>query len=279
MGTAHTQPRLSLLNPPNGRKLFIDRFPEYWSFRTSAPRAALIKALRKPYMSLRISLGCTCLFLLTLAPAPALAEDSGKYREFTLGSTVASVLELTGSRPSELRTVHDRPSMLQELVWRPRYSAGRALPDVDPVHEMIFSFSDDQLYSITVYYDRTRTAGLTHDDLILALKGVYGVPMPSAKRHERLARFAPSDVAMPLATWEQGDTVVSLSWSDYRAGYVLVVLSQTRESAARLATTAAIALDEREAPAREEERRKKVAEDQKAAEERARESNKGAFRP
>jgi hypothetical protein len=103
--------------------------------------------------------------------------------------------------------------------------------------------------------------------------------MPSAKRHERLARFAPSDVALPLATWEQGDTVVSLSWSDYRAGYVLVVLSQTRESAARLATTAAIALDEREAPAREEARRKKVAEDQKAAEERARESNKGAFRP
>src|SRR4030095_13500149 len=100
-----------------------------------------------------------------------------------------------------------------------------------------------------VYYDRARTAGLTHDDLILALKGVYGVPLMSAKRPERLARYAPSDAVMPIATWEQGDTLVSLSWSDYRAEYVLVVMSQVSESAARLATTAAIALDEREAPA------------------------------
>lgn len=115
--------------------------------------------------------------------------------------------------------------------------------------------------------------------MILALKEVYGVPLASPKRHERLALFAPSDAAMPIATWERGDTVVLLSWSDYRAGYVLVVMSQVREAAARLATTAAIALDEREAPAREEAKRKKDAEDQKAAEDRARETNKGAFRP
>ena len=233
-------------------------------------------------MFLRLSLRWTCLFLITLATlatAPAFAEDFGKYREFTLGSTVASVLELTGSRPSELRTLHEKPSVLQELVWRPRYSPGRALPDVDPVHEMVFSFSDDLLYSINVYYDRARTAGLSHDDLILALKGVYGVPLASAKRHERLARFAPSDASLPIATWEQGDMVVALSWSDYRAGYVLVVMSQARASAARLATATAVELDEREAPAREEAKRKKDADDQKAAEERARETNKGAFRP
>src|SRR4030095_3843956 len=99
-------------------------------------------------MSLRISLGCTCLFLLTVAAAPARAEDAGKYREFTLGSTVASVLELTGSRPSELRTVHERPSVLQELVWRPRYSAGRELPDVDPLNDIVFTFSNDQFDSL-----------------------------------------------------------------------------------------------------------------------------------
>jgi hypothetical protein len=189
------------------------------------------------------------------------------------------VLKLTGLRPSELKTLHERPSVLQELVWRPRSSTERALPDVDPVHEMVFSFSDDRLYSIAVYYDRTRTAGLTHDDLIIALKGVYGVPLASAKGYKRLVRFAPSDAAMPIATWEQGDTVVSLSWSDYRAGYVLVVMSQARESAARLATDAAIALDEREAPAREEAKQMKDAEDRKAAEERTRDTNKGAFRP
>ena len=129
---------------------------------------------------------------------------------------------------------------------------------------MIFSFSDDQLYSITVYYDRTRTAGLTHDDLILALKGVYGAPMPSAKRHERLAPLRAVDAALPIATWEQGDTVVSLSWSDYRAGYALVVLSQTRESAARLRRPRPLRSTSAKHRLGEEARRKKVAEDQES---------------
>ena len=230
-------------------------------------------------MSLRPSLGWTCLILVMLATAPAFAEDSGKYREFSLGSTVASVLQLTGSRPAEVRTLHQRPSLLQELVWRPRYSPGRVLPDVDPVREMVFSFSDDQLYRIAVYYDRTRTAGLTHDDLILSLKGIYGVPLASAQRSGRRERFEPTDATMPIAMWEQGDTLVSLYWSDYRAGFGLSVMSQTRDSAARLAQSAAIVLDEREAPAREAARQKKDDEDLKAADERARATNKGAFRP
>jgi hypothetical protein len=230
-------------------------------------------------MSLRPALGWACLFMVTLATAPASAEESGKYREFTLGSTTASVFELTGSRPSDLKTMHERPSVLQELVWRPRYSPGRALPDVDPVHEMVFSFSDDRLYRIAVYYDRTRTAGLTHDDMILALRGIYGAPSPSAVRAEVLDRFEPAGAAMPIAAWERGDTLVSLYWSDYRAGFGLLVMSRAEESSARRAAETAVALDEREAPAREEARRKKDAEDLKAADERARTINKGAFRP
>lgn len=217
--------------------------------------------------------------MVMLATAPALAEDSGKYREFTLGSTTASVFEQTGSRPSELKTMHERPSLLQELVWRPRYSPGRALPDVDPVREMVFSFANDQLYRIAVYYDRTRTAGLTHDDMILALRGIYGVPLVSAERSEGRDRFEPSEATIAIARWEHDDTLVSLYWSDYRAGFGLLVMSQARESAARDAAEKAVVLDEREAPAREAARLKKDAEDLKVADERARATNKGAFRP
>jgi hypothetical protein len=230
-------------------------------------------------MSLRLALGWACLFTITFATAPASAEEAGKYREFTLGSTTAAVLELTGSRPSDLKTMHQRPSVLQELAWRPRYTPGRALPDVDPVREMVFSFSNDRLYRIAVYYDRTRTAGLTHDDMILALKSVYGAPLASAARAERQERLEPSDASMPIAAWGRGDTLVSLYWSDYRAGFGLLVMSRVEESSARRAAETAVVLDEREAPAREEAKRKKEAEDLKAAEERARAVNKGAFRP
>ena len=229
-------------------------------------------------MSRRLSLQWACLFFLTLAIAPASAQDVAKYREFSLGSSVASVVELTGSRAADLRTLHEKPSLLQELLWRPRYSAGRTLPDVDPVREVIFSFSGDRLYRVNVYYDRTRTAGLTHDDLTLALTDIYGAPAamtPTGRRD----RFEPSEAATLIAFWERGDTLVSLYWSDSRAGYGLRVMSQAGESDARLAVAEAVALDEREAPAREAARLKKDADDLKAADERARETNKGAFRP
>ena len=56
-------------------------------------------------------------------------------------------------------------------------------------------------------------------------------------------------------------------------------MSQSGEADARLAVAEAVALDEREAPAREAARLKKDADDLKAADEQARETNKGAFRP
>ena len=227
-------------------------------------------------MSRHLSPQWACLFFLTLAIAPASAQDVAGYREFSLGSSVASVVELSGSRAAEVRTLHERPSLLQELLWRPRYTAGRALPDVDPVREAIFSFSGDRLYRITVYYDRTRTAGLTHDDLVLALSDIYGPPAATT-RSERRDRFEPSEAATLIAFWERGDTMVSLYWSDARAGYGLRVISQQGESEARLAMAEAVATDEREAPAREAARVKKDADDLKAADERARETNKGAF--
>jgi hypothetical protein len=217
--------------------------------------------------------------LVMLTAGQASAEDSGKYREFTIGSTTASVFEITGSRSSDLRTVHSRPSLLQEFVWRPRYTAGRPLPDVDPVNEMLFSFFDDQLYRIVVYYDRARTAGLTHDDLVLMLSDIYGAAVVSPVRSPTRDLFQPSDATMPIAMWEDGDTVVSLYWSDYRAAFGLAVMSQTRDAAARLAAAAAVTLDEREAPAREAARHKQDAADRKAADERTRATNKGAFRP
>jgi hypothetical protein len=229
-------------------------------------------------MSRHFSRQWVCLFFLTLAIAPASAQDVGKYREFSLGSSVASVVELTGSRAADLSTLHEKPSLLQELLWRPRYSAGRTLPDVDPVREVIFSFSGDRLYRITAYYDRTRTAGLTHDDLILALTDIYGAPVATTRARSR-DRFEPSEAATLIAFWERGDTMVSLYWSDARAGYGLRVISQAGESEARLAVAEAVALDAREAPARETARLKKDADDLKAADERARETNKGAFRP
>jgi len=216
--------------------------------------------------------------MVALAVVPVSAQDVGQYRGFLLGSTLMSVTELTGSRASDVKTVHARPVLLQELAWNPQYSTVRSAPGLDPVREVVFTFYDDQLYKIAVHYDRSRTAGLTHADMVTALTSVYGpslLPSSSIRR----ARTGPADLITPIAQWERGDTRVSLHWSDYRAGFGLIVLSQRLDDLARDASIASVAMDVREAPAREAARQKKEADDRQAAEDRTRATNIGAFRP
>ena len=230
-------------------------------------------------MSSHFSLRWMCLLVVALAVVPASAEDVAQYREFPLGSTVMSVSDLTGSHASDLKTVHARPALLQELAWSPRYGTGRALADVDPVREIVFTFYNDQLSRIAVHYDRARTAGLTHADMVRALTQVYGPPLVPTSRVAGRGPMAPADVVTPIAQWASGDTTVSLHWSDYRAGFGLIVMSQRLDDLARSASVTAIALDVREAPMREAARQKKEADDRQAADDKTRATNIGAFRP
>ena len=91
--------------------------------------------------------------------------------------------------------------------------------------------------------------------------------------------MSPADVVTPIAQWASGDTTVSLHWSDYRAGFGLIVMSQRLDDLARSASVTAIALDVREAPMREAARQKKEADDRQAADDKTRATNIGAFRP
>jgi len=208
------------------------------------------------------------------------AADVEHYREFQLGSSVASVKAFTGSPETDLKTVHQRPALLQELVWSPRYSLRRAIPDVDPVRQMVFSFYNDQLFRIAVQYDQTRTSGLTSDDMIAALTTVYG-PRLTAKAPRVAQPNAGNSYGSTalVAEWQQGNTSVSLHRSEYDSGFGLVVLSVPLEGLARTASATAVVMDTREAPAREAALLKKQQDDTKAAEEKARVTNKGVFRP
>ena len=207
------------------------------------------------------------------------ADDVDQYREFRLGTSAASVSTLTGSSDSDLKTLHQRPALLQDLSWRPRYSVKRAIPDVDPVREMVFSFYNDQLYRIAVQYDPSRTTGLTDEDMIAALTNVYGPRLtPKAPRAARRdGGFSLSTET--LAEWQHGDTRVTLHRAAYDVGFGLVVLSVPLDGLARTAAATAVVMDTRESPAREAALLKKQQDDAKAADEKARATNKGVFRP
>jgi hypothetical protein len=104
-----------------------------------------------------------------LSGSAAAAQDLSRYREFELRSSAASVSTLTGVAESELKAIHQRPAVIQELTWKPRYGARRPLAaDTTSVDRVVFDFYDDQLFRVTVDYDQKQTEGLSDADMIAA---------------------------------------------------------------------------------------------------------------
>jgi hypothetical protein len=208
------------------------------------------------------------------------AQEPFRYREYALGTSLASVATISGARGREGKTLHVRPATIQELAWRAPYArSGTAL--VDPVHDVLFSFCDDQLYRLVVTYDRDRMEGLTDDDVIASLSATYGVPL---LRNASTARRAmPTDVPADttiVAKWEDAASLVTLTRGTYSSPqYQLVLTSKTLDARGRAAIKEALRLDTQEAPQRERDQRTEEDADARVANEKARVVNKAAFRP
>jgi hypothetical protein len=202
-----------------------------------------------------------------------LAADNSTYRDFTLGASTVDVLARTGAAPRDLKKVPGRPALLEDLSWRPPYQSNIA--DRDSVAAIVFSFIDDQLFRITVNYDRDRTQGLTNDDMIASISAAYGprstVALPSAPR----SGVDSLDRPTVLATWRQADAQVALHQLAFSGGFGLVVTSVRLEELARKAQATAVSMEAREAPVRA----KAEADAARAAEEQTRTANKTVFRP
>jgi hypothetical protein len=223
---------------------------------------------------------------LVLSAHSAHAQDRSRYRDFALGSSVASVSTLAKVTAGDAKTIHARPALMQELEWRPQYASTFAASSADPVQKIVFSFYNDQLSKMVVDYDRDRTAGMTGDDIIGALSISYG---PAGKPLLRTARTPPTEIdgesSLAIARWGDDEYAVVLYRADSSYGstsstrFQLVVSSPTLDALARTAAGQAVRQDQREAPQRESARHKKEIEDARLASEKAREANVAAFRP
>lgn len=211
---------------------------------------------------------------------PTGAEDQLQYREYALRSSLAAVVQTSGADAAEAKTLHERPAKIQELAWRAPYSASDAV-GVDPVRDILLSFYDDQLYRVVVTYERTRIEGLTDADLIESLSTVYGAPLLANRKSARAASSGvdvPSDMTL-VARWEKGDSSVMLIRAMFSPGLQLILTSHALNARARTATAQAVRLDEREAPQRDIDDRKRDAAAIATAQSKARMQNKPAFRP
>jgi len=209
-------------------------------------------------------------------------QSLSQYRNFALGSDVASVAALAGVDPAEAKTIHQRPAMLQDLEWRPsRWVAGSATSSVDPVEQIRFSFYNNELFRIVVDYCHERTEGMTGADMMEGISSIYGTPLP---RSSRVAGRAGSQLEAEsgslVARWGDSEHRVALyQTSSYGAAYRLIVTDARLDGLAGKAGTQAGRLDDQEAPAREIARQKKERDDGRAAAAKARAANKGVFRP
>ena len=218
---------------------------------------------------------------LVLSTHTVQSQVRSQYRDYQLGSDLASVAALANMAATEARTIHQRPAVIQELAWRrPYFVSGASALQNDPVQQIVFSFYNDQLFRLVVSYDRQRTDGMTESDMIAGMSGTYGSPLaPTLKKLSAVASPIEAEAGVPVARWEDADFSVVLFRSSYASQFRAIVTSARLDALARTAETQALQLDEREAPLREIARQKKEVEDNRASQEKARIANKAIFRP
>ena len=105
------------------------------------------------------------------------AADFSNYRGFRFDTNLATAATHAGMKPSEARLIHQRPAVIQELNWRPRYPYQSSAKQEDPVQESLLRFYNGQLFQIVTTYDRPegrRDDGGRHDRSHLTnLRGLH----------------------------------------------------------------------------------------------------------
>jgi hypothetical protein len=228
---------------------------------------------------------CTILIAVLSLTAPLLhAQDLSRHRDMSLGSNVVAVAGAHGLSSKDVKTVHGRPALIQNLEWRSRRFLSASTASDDPVNDITFTFYNDQLFRIVANYDRNRTEGLTDADLIEAVTTAYGPPQPpspvrTARKSPQSSRNAYADEEKVIARWEDAESAVTLMRTRYPSAVSLVVLSKRLTSLAQSAEVEAERLDRLEAPGRETARLQQEADEARVSAEKARPANKAIFKP
>jgi ribonuclease HI len=211
--------------------------------------------------------------LLLLAPTLR-AQDLAKYRGFSIGMSVNNVLKLSDQKLEDVKTIHARPMLIQELTWWPPGTSGHS-PQYDNVEQILFSFSNGELYKISVTYDRSSTVGMTEPDMVESISAKYG-PATNVESEIDPAMNALYNMKPgPLASWKDSKYSFDLVRTQYSDHFGLVIYSQQVNANVELATAESVKLEEQERPEKEASEKKKEADDLAAT----REKNQKSFRP
>lgn len=211
--------------------------------------------------------------------APAMrTPDLSRYRASQFGETLPALAKQAGLDLSDVKLIHERPAVIQELEWPIWLGAGSS-PQTDPVKTILFSFYNGEIFRIAVNYDRDETQGLTTKDMIEAVSAKYGTATQLGS-----TETAPSssqvfnDGALLIGRWEDAQYSLNLYHSPNQATFELIAFSKKMNALAQVATAEANRLDALSAPQREINRQRMEDEKDREALEKARQVNKPNFR-
>jgi len=213
-----------------------------------------------------------CLAAMLLSVPLAQAQNLSKYRQFSLGASLAEVSKQIDQRPDNASMIQQNPATIQQLEWWP--VPINLLVKSEPVQKVILSFYNRTLYKVEAMYDSDATAGLTAADMIRAISASYGTPtkVSDIVPHSGAAY----DAAEPaIAQWEDGRYTVSLSRESFLSTFELVLVSKPLNAQAEASVIEAAKQEREDAPQNEIARGKKAADDL----ETERQANLKAFRP
>lgn len=221
-----------------------------------------------------ISTSIFCLSALLLASPALRGQDFSKYRSFSLGTSLATVLKHTDKKLADVNVTHEGSPLFQEMTWWPPSIPGTTFR-ADSVEQILFSFYNGELYKITVTYDQTSTEGLTSQDMMKSIAETYG-PATSVVPEMDSTTLERYDVKQkPVASWEDSQYSFNLVRSAFTDRFGLVISSKRVNAEAELAIVEAARLDKEDGPKKEVARQKKRTDDLEAA----RQKNQKKFRP
>jgi hypothetical protein len=210
-----------------------------------------------------------------LFAAPILrAQDFSKYRDFSLGTNLATVLKRTEKKLADVTTMHGAPALFQEVTWWPPSLPGASYRS-DSVEQVLFCFLNGELYKIAVTYDQSSTEGLTVEDLIKTISAKYGPPASVVPEPASTLNVGYDMQQKTVASWQDSLYCLSLVRTSSSDRFGLLIYSKRVNAEAELGLVEAAKREKEQAPAREAERQKK----QTDALELTRQQNQKSFRP
>jgi hypothetical protein len=184
------------------------------------------------------------------------------------------VLKRTDMKIADVKTLHSQPAVIQELTWWLPMLPGNSYQG-DSVREILFTFCNGRLYSMSATYDRSAIEGLTTEDLVNSIAATYGpaIKSPTEIGAAKPALSGPDEKV--VARWEDAQYSLILSRSYLANGFTLVMYSVQADAAAKVAIAEAMQLEAQQGPQRAAELQKKQDEELAVA----RQKNLQSFRP